>query len=70
MSRTGLNWPSRIPRLLWMRRKCPLCTSTEFREAESGAFDGLLSMFTLRAVRCANCWRRYYWFAKANTDAR
>jgi hypothetical protein len=27
------------------------------------SFDGLLSMFALRPVRCMFCWRRYYWFA-------
>jgi hypothetical protein len=25
--------------------------------------DGLLAMFAVRPVRCAFCWRRYYWFA-------
>jgi hypothetical protein len=70
MNSGGLNWPSRIPRLLWMRRRCPLCTSIEFRQAESGALDGLLGLLTLRAVRCANCWRRYYWFARKNKEGR
>jgi hypothetical protein len=25
-------------------------------------------MFSLRPVRCVNCWRRYYWFR--NADAK
>ncbi len=64
MSQSGLNWPSRIPRLLWMRRECPLCNSFEFKMAESGVLDGILALLSLRPVRCANCWRRYYWFAR------
>jgi hypothetical protein len=64
MNSTKLNWPTQIPRLLWIQKKCPLCTSIEFRQAESAWPDGLLRMLALRAVRCANCWRRYYWFAR------
>jgi hypothetical protein len=33
-------------------------------------FDGLLSMFMLRPVRCMFCWRRYYWFALRDVNAR
>ena len=64
----GLNWPSRIPRILWMRRECPLCTSIEFRAAEPHALDGPLALFALRPVRCVNCWRRYYCFANINLN--
>jgi len=28
-----LNWPSRLPRLLWISRNCPLCSSIEFKAA-------------------------------------
>lgn len=70
MDSVGMNWPSGIPRLLWIRRVCPLCSSYEFKEAESNAFDGPMSFFALRPVRCVNCWRRYYWFAKASVDKK
>lgn len=66
MKTAALNWPPVIPRVLWMRHKCPLCSSVEFRPAERGWLDGVLVLFRLRAVRCVNCWRRYYWFARAD----
>lgn len=50
-----------------MRRKCPLCSSIEFKAAEPEWLDSVLALFRLRAVRCVNCWRRYYSFAKANS---
>ncbi len=65
MSVAGLNWPSKFPRVLWIRRVCPLCGSTEFKEAESVFLDGPLHLVALSPVRCVNCWRRYYWFGKA-----
>jgi hypothetical protein len=34
------------------------------------SFDGLLSMFALRPVRCMFCWRRYYWFAFQDATAQ
>jgi hypothetical protein len=55
-------WLGRLPRVLWSRRECPLCSSIHFKQAESGRLDATLNMFGLRPVRCANCWRRYYWF--------
>jgi hypothetical protein len=64
MDIAGLNWPGRIPRLLWMRRECTLCSSIEFQTAEAKALDGLFRLFALHPVRCVNCWRRYYCFAK------
>lgn len=64
MNVSNLNWPSRFPRLLWLHRECPLGSSIEFKTAESGAMDGPLSLFALSPIRCANCWRRYYWFSK------
>jgi len=67
MNSAGLNWPPAIPRLLWMRRKCPLCSSIEFKSAEPEWLDSVLAMFRLHAVRCVNCWRRYYSFAKATS---
>ena len=57
-------WPSSIPRILWKRRQCPLCSSIEFKTAESHPLDPFLRPFALSPVRCVNCWRRYYWFAK------
>ena len=53
-----------LPKILWMKRQCPLCSSVEFKTAEIEPLDGLLGLLGLRAVRCVNCWRRYYWFAK------
>jgi hypothetical protein len=64
MDISGLTWPSNVPRLLWMRRECPLCTSIEFRTAESHPLDRWLKLLMFCPVRCVNCWRRYYWFAK------
>ena len=63
MNIAGLNWPNRLPQLLLLHRTCPLCSSVEFKEAESHLLDGLMGMLALRPVRCVNCWRRYYWFA-------
>jgi hypothetical protein len=64
MDIAGLTWPSNVPRLLLMRRECPLCSSLEFKIAESQPLDRLLKLLMFCPVRCANCWRRYYWFAK------
>jgi hypothetical protein len=68
MDLAEVNWPSSLPRLLWKRPDCPLCSSIEFREAEQHPLDGLLGMFALSPVRCVNCWRRYYRFAKRSQD--
>ncbi len=62
-------WLDRLPKMLWSRRQCPLCSSVHFAEAEAGPLDGLLGMFMLRPVRCVNCWRRYYWFAMTSRVA-
>jgi hypothetical protein len=70
MNTAALNWPSRIPRVLLIRRKCPLCTSIEFKAAEPISIDILFGMFALYPVRCVNCWRRYYWFAKLATKGK
>lgn len=64
MKSTTLTWPSSLPHLLLFRRQCPLCTGTEFQEAEAHPLDGMLGLFGLHPVRCSNCWRRYYWFAR------
>ena len=58
------HWPSSLPRILWRRRECPLCSSIEFKAAERHPLDPLLRVFALFPVRCVNCWRRYYWFAQ------
>jgi hypothetical protein len=68
MNSTGLNWPPIVPRFLWVRRKCPLCSSIEFKSAEPEWLDGVLVLFRLNAVRCVNCWRRYYWFHDVSAD--
>ena len=57
------NWPNGGPHLILAKHECPRCNSTRFKPAEVRSFDGLLSIFALRAVRCMFCWRRYYWFA-------
>ena len=49
-----------MPRLLGARRKCPLCTGGVFRKAERGLMDGPMRLLGMEAVRCVNCWRRYY----------
>jgi predicted GH43/DUF377 family glycosyl hydrolase len=41
----------------------------EDKDAELRSFDGLLSMFAVRPVRCMFCWRRYYWFALHDANA-
>jgi hypothetical protein len=61
MSDTSWMWPAWAPRPPLIRRKCPRCDSVRFKAAELRPFDGLLSMFALRPVRCMFCWRRYYW---------
>jgi hypothetical protein len=64
MATPGLSGPGPFPRLLWMRRQCPLCSSIEFQPAEPESLDTVIGLLGLRPVRCVNCWRRYYWFAK------
>ena len=53
-----------FPRLLWLKRRCPLCSSVQFEEAEASALDSPLRLVSLRPVRCVNCFRRYYWLAR------
>lgn len=60
MNDETMTWPSWLPRVLWMRR-CPRCTSVDFKPAELRPYDGLLALFFLRPVRCKSCWRRFYW---------
>lgn len=64
------SWLGRLPRILWAGRQCPLCSSIRFEEAEPGSLDGVLGVLMLRPIRCVNCWRRYYWFAKTSSIAR
>jgi len=63
MNTASPHWPNCLPRLLWIRHKCPRCNSVEFKAAELRSLDAVLGMFALRPVRCMFCWRRYYWFA-------
>jgi C4-type Zn-finger protein len=45
-----------------MRERCPLCRATEFQLSAQTVLTPLLRFFSIRRVRCMNCWRRYYWF--------
>lgn len=56
-------WPRWLPRVLWIRRRCPCCKCLQFNPAEMHSFDDLFSIFALRPVRCKFCSRRYYWFS-------
>ncbi len=49
-----------MPRLLGSKRTCPLCTGGAFRKAERGLMDAPMRLVGMEAVRCVNCWRRYY----------
>ncbi len=49
-----------MPHLLGAKRTCPLCTGNTFRKAEGGLMDGPMRLLGMQAVRCVNCWRRYY----------
>ena len=42
MNSAELNWPSGLPRILWMRRNCPRCSSINpnRRLASSGSASG------------------------------
>jgi len=68
MNVATLTWPDWLPRVLWMRRVCPRCESVQFKPAELRFYDGLLSMFVLRPIRCMFCWRRYYWFSMRDAE--
>jgi len=63
MSHSSRDWPNWLPHLLWFQHKCPRCNSVKFKTAELRQLDALLRFSALRPVRCAFCWRRYYWFA-------
>ena len=65
MNSARLNWPPAVPRFIWIRRKCPLCSSIEFKSAEPEWLDVFFRLLSLRPVRCVNCWRRYYSFRNA-----
>ena len=66
MKTPTINWPPGLPRVLWVRRKCPRCSGIQFKQAESAWQDSPLAFVGLRAIRCVNCWRRYYSFAREN----
>lgn len=63
---SGVRWFGKFAGLLWFGQECPLCTSILFEEAEHQSLDRLFSVLALRPVRCVNCFRRYYCFAKAH----
>jgi hypothetical protein len=62
-----LNWPSFAPRFLFRCKSCPLCSSIEFNSAEFGPMDAIMHLFTLKPVRCVNCFRRYYCWSSTKT---
>jgi hypothetical protein len=64
MDLVGVRSMSRLSRLLWFHQKCPLCTSIYFTKAEAEFLDRLLTPLGFHAMRCTNCFRRYYCFAR------
>ena len=46
-----LRRPSWLPRMIWMHRECPFCTSIQFNRSEGTPFDRMLCGFALRRVR-------------------
>jgi len=56
-----MNWHRGIPRLFVLREHCPLCRATEFQVSMPNPLNNLLRAFSIRRVRCMNCWRRYFW---------
>jgi hypothetical protein len=62
----GVRWLGKVSGLLRLGQQCPLCTSILFTEAEYQSRDRLLTLLSLRPVRCVNCFRRYYCFARAD----
>jgi hypothetical protein len=60
MSARTMTWPNWLPRVLLIKRACPVCNSVKFKPGELRSYDGLLGLFALRPVRCKFCWRRYY----------
>ncbi len=63
MNVATMTWPRWLPRVLWMRRICPSCTSVAFKPAELRPYDSVLALFFLHPVRCKFCWRRFYWIS-------
>jgi hypothetical protein len=61
MSADATFWPSWLPRVMWIRRRCPSCSCDQFKPAELRPYDGILALFFLHPVRCKFCWRRCYW---------
>jgi hypothetical protein len=62
----GKRWLGKSLGLIWYGQKCPLCTSILFAEAEHQSLDRLLTLLAFHPVRCVNCFRRYYCFAKTH----
>jgi hypothetical protein len=56
-----LNWHNGIPQFFVVRERCPLCRATEFNLSAQHPLKQVLRYVAIRPVRCANCWRRYYW---------
>jgi hypothetical protein len=65
MNISDLHGLPRIPQIL-NSKQCPLCSSIEFTEDTPQPLDRLLKVFGFHPVRCVNCWRRYYQFARAS----
>jgi hypothetical protein len=70
MELVGARWLARFSGLLWFGQRCPLCTSMNFTEAEHRPLDRLLVLLAFSPVRCANCFRHYYFFAKRADNVR
>lgn len=68
MNIAAMTWPLWLPRVLWLRRRCPCCKSVAFKPAELRPYDGILGLFFLRPVRCKFCWRRYYWISLRDAE--
>jgi hypothetical protein len=56
-----LNWHNSIPRLFVVRERCPLCLATKFNLSARHPLRLVLRCVAIRPVRCASCWRRFYW---------
>ena len=65
MDVASVRWLGRFSGLLWVSQQCPLCKSILFNKAEHRSLDRLRTLLAFGPVSCANCFRRYYCFAKA-----
>ena len=60
-----LDRPVRVPRMIWMHRECPYCTSIQFNRSEGTAFaTGCCISLPFGASVALFDWRCYYWFVR------